>query len=111
MGDWLKVYGSSIYGADGIPVKPPENILFTVKPHKVFVHVLDWNGKELFLPGIDKIIENRLDTIRKVYMLADPDKRPLDFTVADGKLAIDLSSCPLPKNELNQYAEVIVLSE
>ena len=111
MGAWLKVYGSSIYGADGIPVKPPENILFTVKPKKVFVHILDWNGKELLIPGIDLVIKDHLDTIRKVYMMADPHKRPLDFKLADGKLTIDLSHCPVPENELNKYAEVIVLSE
>ena len=111
MGLWLKKYGSSIYGADGMPVKPPENVLFTIKPHRLFVHVLNWNEQELRISEMDKIFGKGINKVKKVYMLADAKKRPLNFKLVNGTLAINLSDCPIPTAEINKYSEVIVVSD
>ena len=42
-------------------------------------------------------------------MLADNKKRSLDFQYIDGTLTINLSSCPIPEEGRNKYAEVIVV--
>jgi len=111
MGSWLDVYGTSIYGADGLPITPPDNILFTAKPHRLFVHVLDWNDQQVKIEEMDKILGAYLDTVHEVYMLADDQKRPLEFQVTNGTLTINLSTCPFSKSQRNKYAEVIVVSD
>jgi alpha-L-fucosidase len=111
IGSWLDVYGTSIYGADGLAIVPPDNVLFTAKPHRLFVHILDWNDQQVKIEETDKILESYLDTVHKVYMLADNQKRPLEFHLTDGTLTINLSSCPFSKSQRNKYAEVIVVSD
>ena len=111
MGSWLLKYGTSIYGADGIPVSPPESVLLTIKPHRLFVHVLNWNEQKVCINGMDQIIGKSLDKIKAVYMLGDDKKRPMDFKFSDEMLTIDLSTCPIPSGEVNKYAEVIVVSD
>ena len=111
MGTWLSKYGTSIYGADGIPVIPPDNVLMTIKPHRLFVHVLSWNEQKISIKGMDQIEGKALDKVKTVYMLADDKKRSMDFKFSDGMLTIDLSTCPIPRGEVNQYAEVIVVSD
>jgi alpha-L-fucosidase len=111
MGSWLSEYGTSIYGADGIPVIPPDSTLLTIKPHKLFVHVLSWNDQKISITGMDQITGKTLDKVKTVYMLADAKKQPMDFKFSDGMLTIDLSTCPIPGKELNKYAEVIVVSD
>jgi alpha-L-fucosidase len=111
MGSWLSKYGTTIYGADGIPVSPPDNVLLTIKPHRLFVHVLSWNEQKISIKGMDQITGKALDKVRKVYMLADAKEQPLDFQIADGTLTINLSACPIPRSQVNKYAEVIVVSD
>ncbi|MCF7958006.1 MAG: alpha-L-fucosidase [Phycisphaerae bacterium] len=111
MGAWLDRYGTSIYGADGLAMVPPDNILFTAKPHQLFVHVLDWNDQQVKIEKMDKVLGVYLDRVHQVYMLADDQKRPLEFQVTDGTLTINLSSCPFNKSQRNKYAEVIVVSD
>ena len=111
MGTWLDRYGESIYGADGLPMIPPENVLLTVKPHRLFVHVLDWNNQNVQIGNLDLIVGKWLDKVKKVYLLGDPEKKPLNYQLADGVLTIDLSSCRIPKTELNKHAEVLVVSD
>jgi alpha-L-fucosidase len=111
MGSWLSKYGTSIYGADGIPVIPPDSTLLTIKPHKLFVHVLSWNDQKISITGMDQITGKTLDKVKTVYMLADAKKRPMDFKFSNGMLTIDLSTCPIPGKELNKYSEVIVVSD
>jgi alpha-L-fucosidase len=111
MGSWLNKYGSSIYGADGLPVNPPENIRLTVKPHQLFVHVLNWTDQSVILKDVIQVAGKNLNAITNVYMLADPAKRPLKHQVANGVLTIDLASCPFSASVRNKYAEVIVVTD
>jgi alpha-L-fucosidase len=50
VGDWLKVYGTSIYGTRGGPVPPREWGVTTQRGDTVFVHVLNWPDRLLALP-------------------------------------------------------------
>ena len=111
MGSWLSKYGTSIYGADGLPIKPQDSVLFTIKPHQLFVHVLDWNDQKIIIKEMDQIVGKYLNKVKNVYMLADRKKRPLDFQFVNGTLTINISTCPIPGEERNKYAEVIVVSD
>lgn len=111
IGTWLTKYGTSIYGADGLPIKPQDSVLFTIKPHQLFVHVLDWNDQKIIIKEMDQIVGKYLNKVKNVYMLADGKKRPLDFQFVNGILTIDTSTCPIPSEERNKYAEVIVVSD
>ena len=50
VGEWLKTYGTSIYGTRGGPVSPREWGVMTQRGDTVFVHVLNWPDRLLALP-------------------------------------------------------------
>ncbi|MFD1315491.1 alpha-L-fucosidase [Namhaeicola litoreus] len=57
IGDWLAVYGETIYGSEGGILAPSEDLVSTQKGKKLYVHLL--NPKEnWFLPGFNTKIEN-----------------------------------------------------
>ncbi len=111
MGVWLKEFGSSIYGADGMPYEPPATIRLTRKPHQLFVHVLDSKTKKVELPSMNILIPEYLESVQWVYRLADLTKMPLKFEATDGILSIDLTSNPNFAHPMNPYAEVLVVSD
>ena len=48
VGDWLKVYGESIYGTRGGPFRPAANFVSTCKAEKIYLHLMaDQNAIEL----------------------------------------------------------------
>jgi alpha-L-fucosidase len=51
IGQWLKKYGESIYGTRGGPISPREWGVTTQKGKTVYVHILNYQDKVLFLPG------------------------------------------------------------
>jgi alpha-L-fucosidase len=51
VGEWLRTYGSSIYGTRGGPVPPREWGATTRRGDTVFVHVLNWPDRLLTLPS------------------------------------------------------------
>ena len=60
IGDWLRVYGESVYGTRGGPVPPRPWGVTTQKDGRVYVHVLDWQDSVLFVPLAEKIRSARL---------------------------------------------------
>ncbi|SRR5579871_2554761 len=52
IGDWLRVYGRTIYGTRGGPVSPRSWGATTRRGDTVFVHVLDWPDRTLSLPPL-----------------------------------------------------------
>lgn len=52
MGEWMKVYGETIYGTRGGCVAPHSWGGTTQKGNKLYVHILDLKDKALFLPLI-----------------------------------------------------------
>jgi len=63
MGQWLAEYGETIYATRGGPFRPGQWGASTCKGNTIFVHVLDWPGDKLRLPGIPaRIISSSLLT-------------------------------------------------
>jgi len=56
MGAWLEKYGQSIYATRGGPFKPGPWGASTYNGNTVYVHILNWSGDKLTLPGIPKRI-------------------------------------------------------
>ncbi len=50
VGEWLRVYGTSIYNTRGGPVSPRPWGVTTQRGDTVFVHVLDWRDRLLAIP-------------------------------------------------------------
>jgi|694.fasta_scaffold17280_2 alpha-L-fucosidase len=55
IGDWLKLYGESIYGTKGGPYAPSDRFATTRKGNKLYVHVFANGLTELRLPGLTGI--------------------------------------------------------
>lgn len=52
IGQWLQVNGESIYGTRGGPFRPGKWGVSTHRADKVYVHVLEWDGEQVRLPGL-----------------------------------------------------------
>ena len=50
MGEWMAQYGETIYGTRGGDVEPHSWGVSTRKGNRLFIHVLDWQDKALYLP-------------------------------------------------------------
>ncbi len=50
VGKWMEIYGETIYGTRGGDVSPHAWGVSTRKGNRLFIHVLDWQDKGLFLP-------------------------------------------------------------
>ena len=53
MGEWTRQYGETIYGTRGGLVSPRDWGVTTQKGNKLYVHILNWQDKGLFLPVTD----------------------------------------------------------
>lgn len=98
MGDWMKIYGASIYGATRSPFKTePEWGFYTKKEGKLFVHIFSWPREGvLSIPALT-------NPIGKIYLMNDLGKA-LDFTIEDGKIQVSL-----PENAPNEINSVVVV--
>jgi alpha-L-fucosidase len=52
MGRWLRKYGETVYQTRGGPWKPTKDFASTRRGNSVFLHVFNWKGDSLTLPGI-----------------------------------------------------------
>lgn len=57
MGEWMNVYGETIYGTRGGCVTPRNWGVTTEKDNKLYVHILDLQDQGLFLPIVDKKVK------------------------------------------------------
>ena len=86
MGDWLKIYGESIYGTRGGPYTPNEVYSATRKGDKVYIHLFNASAKEITIPSLQgvKVLKASLmnggaiqvKEIDGKYILALPEKLP-----------------------------------
>jgi alpha-L-fucosidase len=52
MGDWLRIYGETIYGTREGPIAPRDWGVSTAKGDRIYVHILDWQEPYLVLPPL-----------------------------------------------------------
>jgi alpha-L-fucosidase len=52
VGKWTSQFGETIYGTRGGPIAPRPWGVTTAKGKRVFVHLLDWNDRQLSLPAL-----------------------------------------------------------
>jgi alpha-L-fucosidase len=58
MGNWLNVYGETIYGTKGGPLTARDWGVTTQKGNKVYVHILNWHDESLLIPAWGKKIQS-----------------------------------------------------
>lgn len=58
IGEWTSQYGETIYGTRGGLVTPRDWGVTTLKGNKLYVHILKWQDKGLFLPVTDHKLSN-----------------------------------------------------
>ena len=85
MGEWMKVYGPTIYGTRGGLVPPHDWGVTTQKGNKLFVHILNLQDKALFLPL----------TVKKVKSaVVFKDRSKVRFTQSKAGVLLELSQKP-----------------
>lgn len=93
MGEWLKIYGQTIYGTRGGPLTAREWGVTTQKGNTVYVHILKWFDEAITIPAWGKKVKSV-----KLFQ----DKTPLKFSVNDYGL-----SFKIPKGKLDEVDTVI----
>ena len=96
IGDWLKVNGESIYGADPSPLKFPPYAI-TSKPGKVYLHMIEIEESSVELEGL-------LSKVNKAYCLADKSQTALKYVQKKELLKITV-----PEELIQPEVTVIVL--
>ncbi|TCD00327.1 alpha-L-fucosidase [Pedobacter psychroterrae] len=96
MGDWLKIYGESIYGTKGGPFVPNETYAATRKAKKLFIHVFERKSATLSLPVLPGIKVNKAYFLKGAKITYTQD--------TNGSVTLQL-----PEQLPNADASVIVL--
>ena len=65
MGEWMKVYGNTIYGTRGGRVSPHPWGVTTEKQGRMYVHVLSLDDKALFLPLTGVSVRSAVDFVTR----------------------------------------------
>jgi alpha-L-fucosidase len=60
IGDWMKIYGETIYGTRGGPVSPRDWGVTTQKGNKVYVHILSWKDNTLAIPKLPQKVKSAI---------------------------------------------------
>ena len=95
IGDWLRVFGPSIYGTRGGPVRPRPWGVTTRRGDSVFVHVLDWPDDVLAVPDLG---------VRVIGASMLRDGTHVRFTQSATSLTLEL-----PHATTNEVDRVVVL--
>ncbi len=85
MGEWLDVYGESIYGTRAGVVSPRHWGVTTQKGNRLYVHVLDYQDKALYLPVSGKKVKSARTLV---------DKKPVKFTQNDDGILLKFDKVP-----------------
>lgn len=96
MGDWLAIYGKTIYGTRGGPIKPGIWGASTFKGNTVYLHLFNWSETGVVLPPITRHIRTAKlllggkarvrQTAKGVTVWVDPKDRDAIDTVVELKL-------------------------
>jgi alpha-L-fucosidase len=106
MGDWLKLYGESIYGTKGGPYAPTDVFATTRKNNVLYVHVFQRKSAELLLGGLKgfKVLKASFIKGSKVAFQQNDAKGEVVLQLPD---ALPESSDAVIKLELDKNAELI----
>lgn len=85
MGEWMKVYGETIYGTRGGLIAPHDWGVTTQKAGKLYVHILNLKDKALFLPITDK-------KVTKAILFKN--HKAIKFTKSEGGILLQLGEVP-----------------
>jgi alpha-L-fucosidase len=97
IGRWMAVNGEAIYSSSATPFRRLAWGRCTQKPGKLYLHVFDWPKGDLNVPSLkNKVV--------KAYLLADPEKKPLQFASNDKGVTVKV-----PENAPDPIASVVVL--
>jgi alpha-L-fucosidase len=97
MGNWLRVNGEAIYGANASPVERPEWGRYTQKENQVFAHVFDW-------PKDQKLRISGIGNIKEAYILTGQGKTKLALSKDKNGMIVQL-----PASAPDPIASVILL--
>jgi len=98
VGRWMTQYGESIYNTRGGPLPPVENYVTTHRDDRIYVHVVNWEGKEyLILPLEPK-------KVRKAWKLGNGTRLALDILKDPEGLKVQV-----PEEYQNEIDTIIVL--
>lgn len=85
MGEWLNKYGETVYGTRGGIVAPHEWGVSTQKGNTLYIHILKWNDRGLFLPITDT-------KVLKAVMF--DGKQPITVTRTKAGVVLELPEVP-----------------
>ena len=85
MGEWMRVYGETIYGTRGGFIAPHDWGVTTQKGNKLYVHILNCQDRGLYLPTGDRKIVKA-----NVFV----DGKPLKFTQSANGITLSLPKIP-----------------
>lgn len=95
MGEWLNVYGETIYGTRQGPLTARDWGVTTQKDNKVYVHLLKWYDESIVIPSWGK-------KVKGARLFAD--KTPLKFSENEFGITVRI-----PKSKLDEIDTVIEL--
>jgi alpha-L-fucosidase len=96
VGKWVDVNGESIYGTSASPFYFPDiTWRCTVKPNRVYLHILNWPGKSFRFEGLES-------DVKRAWFLAN--NKPVKFKRSGAVLTFDLPATPV-----DPYDTVIAL--
>lgn len=96
VGDWMKIYGETIYGTRGGCIAPHPWGVTTQKGNKLYVHILDLQDKALFLP---------LGGKRVKQAVSFADRQPLKFQKCEGGVMLYLPAIP---TDIDKVVEMVI---
>ena len=85
VGEWMKVYGETIYGTRGGMVAPHDWGVTTQKGNRLFVHILNLTDNALYLPLDGKMV-------KKGFLFKD--QSPVRITRAGQGVVLQLPEVP-----------------
>jgi len=95
VGEWLKIYGGTVYGTQGGPLTERIWGVTTQTANKVYLHILNWQDETLTLPRLNKKISSA-----KLFK----DKTNLKFSEGDFGVSVQI-----PKSLYDEIDTVVEL--
>ena len=86
VGQWMAENGASIYGCEASTLPQPKWGRMTAKGSKLYLHVFNWPAEGQLM------VEKFTGAAKKVYLLADSEKRALTFKSSGDALVISVPS-------------------